>query len=286
MKIEKVFIVGAGSMGTGIAQVFAQSGFEVILNDENEEQLNRALKKIERLLEREVAKGNLTEATKSEILKNISLSKDLSKVHEADLIIEAIIEDLDLKKDLFIKISELCANDAILASNTSTIPITSMGAVVKRPENFIGMHFFNPVPLMNLLEIVKGYETSEGTIEIVKEIGARLNKVTIVSKDSSGFIVNRMFSPMLNAAVNLVDSGVGTIEDIDKGMKFGCNHPMGPLELIDFVGADIQLAVMEVLYQEFGDPQYKPAALLKRMVAAGHLGRKTGKGFYTYNKEN
>lgn len=287
MGVKKVFVIGAGSMGSGIAQTFAQSGFQVYLYDVNKEGLDKALENIKKFISKDAEKGKYSESEKNGMLNNIQLCTDLAKVSKADLIIEAIVEDLDVKRSVFAEVSKLCKKDAILASNTSTISITSIASAVKEPKNFVGMHFFNPVPLMKLLEIVRGYETTDETIERVENIGKQLNKVTIIPKDSPGFLVNRIQAPMLNAAVNLLDSGVGTMEDIDKGIKFGCNYPMGPLELIDYVGLDIQLSTMEQLYKEFGEQYYKPAQLLKRMVNAGHLGRKTGRGFYDYvNKDS
>ena len=262
MELNTVLIVGAGTMGSGIAQVSLQAGLSVTLCDTMAQQLEKARKGIETGLAKSVAKGKMTPQAQDECLKRITYTDDLGCAGDADIIIEAIQENLEAKKRLFAQLSQLCRQDAILASNTSTISITAISAAVSLPERFLGMHFFNPVPAMKLLK-----------------------KVPVTSKDSGGFIANRIGSPMLNAAVNLLDSGVGTREDIDSAMKFGYGYPMGPLELIDVVGVDVQVAVMEVLYQEFGDPYYKPAPLLKRMLAAGHLGRKSGKGFYEYPSE-
>lgn len=282
MKIEKVVVIGSGAMGTGIAQTAIQSGFTVTLRDISPVQLDRAKVNIEKQLGRSVEKGRMTAGERDLAMARLTVTGSSEAVKDADLIIEAASERLEVKREIFQEICSLCSDGAILASNTSSISITKLSGAVTHPERFVGMHFFNPVPVMRLLEIVRGLNTSEETIEAARAMGERLGKIIIVSADSVGFIVNRLLDPMINEAFDLIERGVGTPEDIDKGCKYGLNWPMGPCELIDMAGIDIELAVMETIYADTGDSKYRPSPLLRRMVEAGRLGRKSGKGFYDY----
>ncbi len=282
---KKLFIVGGGFMGSGIAQTAICSGLDVMLNDINMDILDRARKNIEHNLKRRFEKGKLTETAMNESLNRLTLTMQIADAADADLVIEAAAENVEVKKSIFSALSETVSSTAILATNTSSIPITELAAVVKYPERFVGMHFFSPVPAMKLLELVKGLSTSEQTIAAAKEYGAAMGKVCIVSKDAPAFIVNRLLDPMLNEAVMLLDMGTGSVEDIDAGVKNGLNHPMGPFELMDMVGIDITLAVMEVLYRETADSKYRPAMLMKNMVRANWLGKKSGIGFYVYKED-
>ena len=284
MNIEKVVVIGSGAMGTGIAQVCLQAGYAVTLRDISQEQLEKAGRNIEKQLARNVEKGRMTAEEKDVALARLTLSGDPEALKQADLVIEAASEKVEVKMGIFREVCSLCSDSCILATNTSSISITKLSGAVTHPERFIGMHFFNPVPVMKLLELVRGLGTSEETIQTAREIGEKLNKVIIVSADSAGFIVNRLLDPMINEAFDLIERGVGTPEDIDKGCKYGLNWPMGPCELIDMAGIDIELAVMETIYADTGDSKYRPSPLLRRMVEAGRLGRKTGKGFYDYTK--
>lgn len=285
MNIQNIFVVGGGFMGSGIAQTAITAGFQVTINDLSQELLDKSVAGIDKMLSKNVSKGKMTQEDKDAAMARLSTADSLEAAANADLVIEAVAERVDVKKSVFTKLSEICRPDAILASNTSSISIADLSSVVKNPERFVGMHFFSPVPLMKLLEIVRGIATGSETVETARAVGERLGKVCIVAKDRPAFIVNRMLDPMINEAIGLLEAGIGSVQDIDTGMKYGLNHPMGPLELIDMAGIDIELAVMEVLYNETGDPKYRPAPLLRDMVRMGWLGRKTGIGFYIYHAD-
>lgn len=282
---KKIFIVGAGFMGTGIAQNAAVCGMTAAVYDVSEVQLEKSRATLTREIMKLIGKGKLTEEEGAAALSRVTFEKDIASCSDADVIIEAVSENKAIKEKIIADVDQYAREDAVIASNTSSISITTLGSCLKNPERFVGMHFFSPVPKMPLMEIVKGINTSDEVIERATEIGRAMGKSCILAKDEAGFIVNRMLLPMLNEACFLVERKVGTIEEIDEGMKKGLNHPMGPLELVDMIGIDVELAVMEVIYEETGDSKYRPAVSLRRMVDAGFLGRKSGAGFYIYHED-
>jgi 3-hydroxybutyryl-CoA dehydrogenase len=282
MAIRTVGVIGAGTMGNGIAQVFAQSGFDVKLHDASAPALDRAMKTIDKSLARFVEKGKLDSSTKGEILNRLQTPSSIDDLENVDYVVEAVVENLDVKKSIFMKLDAITRPDVILTSNTSSISITTIGAFTKRPQLVLGMHFMNPVPLMTLVELIRGQATSPEAMNTASELCKALGKIPVEAADYPGFIANRILMPMINESVFAVMEGVGTPEAIDQVMKLGMNHPMGPLTLADFIGLDVCLAIMDVLLDGFGDPKYRACPLLRRMVAAGQLGKKSGKGFYTY----
>lgn len=283
MEIKNIAVLGSGTMGNGIAHVFAQNGYKVFLVDIEKSILEKALATISSNLDRMIKKGTISEETKSNTLANINPIIGIENLPEnLDLVIEAVTENFEIKKKVFEQIESKLNDYTILATNTSSIPITLLASTTKRPEKFIGMHFMNPVPIMKLVEIIRGYSTSVETFEIIKNLTIKIDKVPAEVNDYPGFVSNRVLMPMINEAIYCVYEGVATPENIDTVMKLGMNHPMGPLTLADFIGLDVCLAIMEVLYEGFNDPKYRPCPLLKKMVAAGKLGRKTGEGFFKY----
>jgi 3-hydroxybutyryl-CoA dehydrogenase len=283
MKIETIGVVGAGQMGSGIAQVAAQAGFAVVMLDRESDWVQRGLQNVERSLGRLVSRGTLSQEQSAQARARIVGSVNLADLAGAQLVIEAIVEEEGAKRQLFQQLDRLLEPRAILASNTSSIPITALAASTQRPEQFIGMHFMNPVPVMELLEVIRGQLTSDQTTQTVLELGRAMGKTPVEVNDYPGFVSNRILLPMLNEAIQCVMEGVGTPQAIDQVMKLGMNHPMGPLTLADFIGLDTCLSIMEVLQRGLGDDKYRPSPLLRRMVQAGLLGRKVGRGFYTYD---
>ena len=281
--MKNIAVIGAGAMGNGIAHAFAQSGYKVQLVDVNKKALNKALLTISKNLDRMVAKGKIEETTKAETLSNISIFTELSEgVEYASLVIEAATENIDLKLKIFRQLDTACSEDTILATNTSSISITQIAAVTSRPEQVIGMHFMNPVPIMPLVEIIAGYSTSEEVLSFTKDLTEGIGKTPVIVNDYPGFVANRILIPMINEAIETLYSGVAGVQEIDTIMKLGMAHPMGPLELADFIGLDVCLSILEVMYEGFKNPKYAPNPLLVNMVQAGKYGIKSGEGFYNY----
>jgi len=282
--MNKVMVVGAGTMGLDIAQVFARAGFDVVVRDINTEIIKKAEERLNKSLDRLISKEKLSVEGKAAITEKITFTVDLANAANADLVLEAAIENLKIKQSIFSELDVICKPDTILATNTSSMSVTAIASATKRPDKFIGMHFFNPATVMKLVEVIKGANTSDETTAKIKELAAQLGKEPVEVSEAPGFVVNRLLVPMINEAVGLVETNVATVEDIDKAMKLGANHPMGPLALGDLIGLDVCLAIMDVLYTETGDSKYRACPLLRKMVRAGRLGRKSGQGFYSYAK--
>jgi 3-hydroxybutyryl-CoA dehydrogenase len=282
VSINQIMVIGAGQMGSGIAQVCAMAGYDVILHDIKDEFVQKGIGNIQKNLNRQVEKGRMEESEKETILSRLTTSVSLENASKADLVIEAVVENMDVKTQLFKMLDQYAPDHTILASNTSSLPITEIAAATERPEKVIGMHFMNPVPVMKLVEIIRGLQTSDDVYETIEAVSKKLSKVPVEVNDFPGFISNRILMPMINEAIFAVYEGVATPEAVDEIMKLGMNHPMGPLTLADFIGLDTCLYIMETLHEGFGDDKYRPCPLLRKYVKAGWLGKKTGKGFYTY----